>query len=355
MLSMIKTKDRTYLEDLSYDNADVFLRDISYGGKLYDIFDENFIFRGHSTDEYKLISSVQRINPYVEKYGFKKDTSKEFFAFAHTEFSQAFHEYQYLDEFFSICDENQLYVPEVKRMREAIPWKHKGIPFLLDKGEWLPEELYELATLAQHHGVPTRLIDWTHDINVAIYFAVSGLIRRLCEPPKYTEEEAIKKRLNNIKLHFKKTDVSADKTDKRLEIWAIDKRVALAHIGDNPLRIIHPRYHDNGNLGAQKGLLTFWKTRKPIKEDKEKGVVPEIAWRDEKTLDEHIVEFLLEKAAPSKPYIYHITIPEIGFVELYKFIKHNRCDASSLFPGYDGVVRCMKEDVMFNKIKDTFL
>ena len=124
----------------------------------------------------------------------------------------------------------------------------------------------------------------------------------------------------------------------------------MTHVADNPLRIIHPRYHDNGNLGAQKGLFTFWETKNPIRDDKEKGLTFDLSYRDTKTLDEHITEFLLEKGEPSKPYLYRITLPETSIFELYRFLKRNRCDASTLFPGYDGVTRCMKEDAMFNII-----
>ena len=62
---MITTKNLSYIEDLSYETAEEFLHDISYDGKLYNIFDNNFIFRGHSSDGYKLRSLVQRTIPYL--------------------------------------------------------------------------------------------------------------------------------------------------------------------------------------------------------------------------------------------------------------------------------------------------
>lgn len=324
----MKSIDSRYISEARYNDAKSLLTAINYGGELYEALSKDFIYRGHYSEKYQLLPYALRPGVMDDFHpGMDYEDEKVFIA-THLEISQVLGEYQLLQRFYNLCDKNVLRVPDCPRLRDSVI-KSYDLESFFAKEDWLPKDLWEIAALAQHYGIPTRLLDWTANIKTALYFAIVDYIK----PPT---TEALIERNRRFFLNRGKVE------DEYCEIWALDTKVVVAQEGKLPLQLIRPPYHGNPNLAAQEGVFTLWpvsKPRLPMKKDEKLDTT----WLNQTPLDTLLVKKLEELNAEERPYLYRIAFPQSAVVELYQYLEREGHTAAKLFPGYGGVAQSIIE------------
>ena len=308
------------VKEIKCDSVKDFIQRISYGGDLYKLIDSRYIYRGESSDKYKLIPSALReknhkhivnsVKTLFSSYNYENENSEHF---------QMIAEYIYLHEFYLFCDYRGLRIPNIDDFRNKLIGQVDPNKMTEFNNTWLPSKYIEIAGLAQHYGVLTRLLDWSRDINVAIYFAISGLMK--IEEPKM---------LKNIVL------------------WVLDTITLNVAEKDRPGVILYtPEYAGNPNLCAQKGVFSLYS----IANDSRGYYEKHFKENDKivKPFDEIIKEQV--NGYNEEPILYKILIPTPQDDELYDYLSKQGYDASLIFPGYEGAAKTISEELYWKKLK----
>jgi hypothetical protein len=260
-------------------------------GLLATGFPDTWIYRGVVDDKHSLTpSALRRESRFRELVGWDADLNGD----------QRSGEMSLLKDFFERADRIALALPEdTQTLRRFFESK------LPPEGDMWPREyLLSLMALAQHHGVPTRLLDWSRNPLKAVHFAAQPA-PALKAPPE------------------------------RLCVWAF----SLLHYelgrfgGIMPFTVVTAPGATNSNLGAQEGIFTV-----TIRIYEDSGAV------DRRSFDEILRQVNLDHQVNSHPETFHrITLPRSFAPELLLALEIEGVTRATLFPNFYGVVETIEQ------------
>ena len=225
------------LPEVSCSTAKEFLQALSPLGQYFEteLLNSPWLFRGQAKD-WPLIPTLFRKDPPAKKL-LKYFTNRDVDDIS----SLLLVERDLIVEFFEIADKRGLIIPDDSQELRDFLEMVKKLDDHVRNGDWkgrIKDKALSLMALAQHYGVPTRLLDWTRQAYIAVFFAA---------------ESANKLLENNT------TDPA-----NRLAVWAfyfpdLDKQDDESKKYD-PIRIVSAPKATNTNLKAQQGIFTLINT-----------------------------------------------------------------------------------------------
>ena len=260
-------------------SAEELYKELQSFGKL-NALTKHCIFRGVASNNCKLLPSIFRSETQKKWNNKNYDLTKNS--------GQIKLEKDILINFYEIANKHGLSIPDIKDILKN------------QENYWPNKKLIPFIAIAQHYGTPTRLLDWSYDYKVAMYFAAINA----CETfPENTEKC----------------------NDDYMVIWAMKKDILENTDEEAILQIIVPVYANNPNLYAQKGVFTY------------------VQWHAQTDIPIQI--------QPLEQYeqleFHKFKIPYTDRFKLLALLNNDGINAASIFPGYNGVSKALCEQKFY--------
>lgn len=274
------------MREIHFDNVLEFLDHLSplnlEESPLYSIY------RGQGDAEFQLIPSAYR------QYREQAIASYSSYSSALTPRHQALYEYSMISQFLRACDQSGLALAG-----DSVAAREDLDQVTGDLENWPPKSLWQILAVAQHHGIPTRLLDWTQRAYVAAYFAVTQAISLNYRP-------------------------------ERIAVWALIEN--FSHRSDG-VSIVRLPGATSVNLAAQAGVFTLAQPGEDPKAPMSFRCLSELA-ADHTTLS-----------------LAKYTLPFSAVPLLYDSLVRLAVTGALLFPGFDGVAKDVRNRALMRKLE----